>query len=64
MGGLNGYQEAVDRALTEICDSRIVNRIWQHDHTVWRPDPAEDCQPGWAGCIHCPKTCLLTWTGS
>ncbi len=35
------YQGAVDAALEEIVADRIVPRIWAHDHTVWKPEPAE-----------------------
>ena len=38
---LGSYQEAVDAAVTEIADGRVLARIWAHDHTVWKPDPAE-----------------------
>lgn len=34
-------QSTVDRALMEIRDQKIIPRIWRHDHTVWKPDPAE-----------------------
>jgi glucose-6-phosphate isomerase len=36
---LGPYQEAVDEALAEMADDRIVKRIWAHDHTVWKPEP-------------------------
>jgi len=38
---LNGYQPLVDTALDEMVENRIMARIWAHDHTVWKPDPAE-----------------------
>lgn len=38
---LGVYQAAVDLALEEMARERIVARIWEHDHTVWKPDPAE-----------------------
>jgi transaldolase/glucose-6-phosphate isomerase len=38
---LGAYQPAVDAALREMVADRIVARIWAHDHTVWKPDPAE-----------------------
>jgi transaldolase/glucose-6-phosphate isomerase len=50
---LGKYQEAVEAALDEITGERIVERIWAHDHTVWKPDPAEITNRlGW---LHSPQ---------
>lgn len=38
---LGAHQAAVDTALDEIKDDRIIERIWSHDHTVWKAEPAE-----------------------
>ena len=38
---LGSYQAAVDAALSEMAENRIVARIWAHDHTVWKPEPTE-----------------------
>lgn len=38
---LGGYQEAVDSALSEMAEEKVVSRIWSRDHTVWKPDPTE-----------------------
>jgi transaldolase/glucose-6-phosphate isomerase len=38
---LGSYHGAVDAALAEIRDQRVMARIWDHDHTVWKPDPTE-----------------------
>jgi len=38
---LGQYQAAIDAALGEIERQRIVPRIWELDHTVWKPGPAE-----------------------
>jgi len=38
---LGRYQAAVDAALEIIQTQKIVTRIWDHDHTVWKPKPAE-----------------------
>lgn len=38
---LGRYQERIDAALADLTADRIVARIWAHDHTVWKPDPAE-----------------------
>jgi len=50
---LGPHQETVDAALLEMEDERIIERIWAHDHTVWRPDPAEiENRLGW---LHSPE---------
>lgn len=50
---LGQYQELVDKALTEIRERQVIERIWQRDHTVWRPEPTEiDNRLGW---LHCPE---------
>ncbi len=41
VANLGEYQTAVDAALAEMAENRIVARIWEHDHTVWKPDPTE-----------------------
>jgi transaldolase / glucose-6-phosphate isomerase len=38
---LGRYQAAVDRALEEIREDRMIERVWEHDHTVWKPEPDE-----------------------
>jgi len=38
---LNKYQSAVDQTLELMRKDDIVNRIWQHDHTVWKQNPSE-----------------------
>ncbi len=38
---LGAYQAAVDAALEEMVEDRIMARIWAHDHTVWKPEPTE-----------------------
>ncbi len=38
---LGPYQPVVDDALDEMKESRIMARIWAHDHTVWKPQPTE-----------------------
>jgi len=38
---LGKYQGLVDAALEELSTERVISRIWQADHTVWKPDPAE-----------------------
>ena len=38
---INAYQPAVDAALAGMRDQNVIQRIWQHDHTVWKPEPTE-----------------------
>ena len=38
---LGAYQDAVDAVLAEIRDQLVITRIWDHDHTVWKPEPTE-----------------------
>ena len=49
---LGTYQSVVDEALVEIREDKVLSRIWAHDHTVWKPDPAEiSNRLGW---LHSP----------
>lgn len=34
-------QPAIKGELAALAEENIVARIWEHDHTVWKPDPAE-----------------------
>jgi glucose-6-phosphate isomerase len=38
---LGPYQGAVDDALAEMKEDRVMARLWAHDHTVWKPEPTE-----------------------
>jgi transaldolase/glucose-6-phosphate isomerase len=38
---LGTYQGIVDAALGEMDAGNVISRIWQHDHTVWKPAPTE-----------------------
>ena len=38
---LGPYQPVVDAAIAGIKNKRILDRIWSHDHTVWKPNPKE-----------------------
>jgi transaldolase/glucose-6-phosphate isomerase len=40
-GNLGGYQAAVDEAVTELTEKKVIERIWAHDYTVWKPEPEE-----------------------
>lgn len=50
---LGNAETAVDDALNEMQKKNILKRIWQHDHTVWDPEPTEIINRlGW---LHTPK---------
>lgn len=38
---LGSLSAAVRRRLQQLDDDEVVDRIWRHDHTVWKPDPTE-----------------------
>jgi glucose-6-phosphate isomerase len=53
---LHEFQAKVDAALTELKASRVMQRIWEHDHTVWKTDPTEITNRlGW---LHSPKVMM------
>lgn len=41
LNSLGIFRTAAERVLREVVEQRIVPRIWEHDHTVWKPDPKE-----------------------
>ena len=50
---LGVYQNAVDSALDEMKRDRVLERIWVHDHTVWKCEPTEIINRlGW---LHSPE---------
>jgi glucose-6-phosphate isomerase len=38
---LGKYQSHITSALHHLKDNQVLNRIWNHDHTLWKPDPIE-----------------------
>lgn len=38
---LGNYKSNVDAALAAMYAERVMERIWRHDYTLWKPDPAE-----------------------
>lgn len=51
---LGDYQAVVETALQEMKADNIMGRIWQHDPTVWKPEPTEITNRlGW---LHTPST--------
>jgi transaldolase/glucose-6-phosphate isomerase len=35
------YEDDVKATLARLVDANIIQRIWQKDHTVWKPEPTE-----------------------
>ena len=50
---LGVHRRHVESALDRLDDERVVARIWERDHTVWRPDPDEIANRlGWLDAPH------------
>ena len=50
---LGKFQQDVRNTLREMQNKRVIRRIWEHDHTVWKPEPTEITNRlGW---LHCPE---------
>ncbi len=50
---LGPWEPEVARALKDISEHRIIERIWAHDHTVWKEDPSDiQNRLGW---LHAPE---------
>ena len=41
LSGLGKAKEIVESTLSELLDEKIIDRIWQKDHTVWSDDTTE-----------------------
>ena len=41
IAALGGCEPQVDAAISRLERDDVVNRIWERDHTVWKPDPTE-----------------------
>lgn len=65
---LGDYRESVQTGLAEIEAERVVARIWEHDHTVWKPEPAGIADRlGWlhsAGKMQAAVPDLVSFAGS
>lgn len=49
---LGKHQLTVEKELNKILKEKIVERIWEKDHTVWRKDPNEiSNRLGWLDCL-------------
>ncbi len=50
---LGEVETAVNGTMAGLKSNGVIERIWQHDHTVWRPEPTEITNRlGW---LHTPK---------
>ncbi len=50
---LGQYQTAITATHADLIQQKILPRIWQHDHTVWKPEPTEITNRlGW---LHSPE---------
>jgi len=50
---LSGFRNLIDSGLKQLKNEKIMDRIWQHDHTVWKSDPYEiSNRLGW---LHSPR---------
>ena len=38
---LGPLQQAMDAILARMQKERVIERLWDHDHTLWKPDPTE-----------------------
>jgi len=38
---LGAFQGTFEKDLADLRDKRVVPRVWAHDHSVWKPEPAE-----------------------
>ncbi|MFQ5944615.1 MAG: transaldolase, partial [Anaerolineales bacterium] len=38
---VNGFETAIDSAMSQMSAEKVLSRIWTLDHTVWKPDPGE-----------------------
>lgn len=39
--GQDRFESVMDSALMEMKAEKIIERLWKHDHTIWKPDPDE-----------------------
>lgn len=50
---LGDFEAQVNKTLDELREKKIIQRIWAHDHTVWKPEPDEILNRlGW---LHSPE---------
>jgi glucose-6-phosphate isomerase len=48
---LGDFQKKVEKSFLENQDNQLMQRLWAHDYTLWKPDPAEiSNRLGWLDC--------------
>jgi len=53
---MGDYRAKIEKAFWDLEDNKIMTRIWDHDYTVWKPDPKEiSNRLGW---LHSPHAML------
>ncbi len=53
---MGDYREKFEKTIWDLEDQKIMTRIWDHDHTVWKPEPTEiSNRLGW---LHTPHAML------
>ncbi len=58
---LGSYRSSVDSALEKMEERRTMDRIWEHDYTVWKDDPDEiSNRLGW---LHSPEVMIYAVPG-
>ncbi|MCI0551194.1 MAG: bifunctional transaldolase/phosoglucose isomerase [Anaerolineae bacterium] len=60
---LGEYQPSIERSLSQVKKEQVMNRIWEHDHTVWKSEPTEITNRlGWlvSPAVMCEKVVELT----
>ncbi len=54
---LGKYGSLVKEKIIEMNEQKIISRIWERDHTVWRNDPTEiSNRLGWLDCANVART--------
>ena len=50
---LEKMELSLEKAFQQMGEDKVLSRIWKHDHTVWKNDPADiSNRLGW---LHCPE---------
>ena len=61
---LGEYKQAVEAALKRMEERQVIQRIWAHDHTVWKPEPGEITNRlGWLRIAEASKQSIERLTG-
>ncbi|MGW8226372.1 MAG: bifunctional transaldolase/phosoglucose isomerase [Anaerolineales bacterium] len=56
---LGNYQTDVDDALQDMHSKRVIERIWEHDYTLWKPEPDEiGNRLGWLDIVEASRESL------